>query len=359
VSTPTPPAPRVWVVVSDKAGDNAQVDAVVARLPWPVELRRLVFGAAWVAGKPRFEASLDHVDLHRSDTLEPPWPDLVLTIGRRPAMAALWIKEQSGDRSKVVLFGRPKRWLHRFDLIVAPAQYDLPDAANVLPIGLPLMRVEENRLAAAREAWRDRFSEMPRPLIGVLVGGTTNPFVLNANGAVELLCRASAYREPGGSLFVTTSRRTPGEAIEAMRKGLPLRAELYEWRAGADANPYLGLLAHADGFVVTGDSMSMITEVARLGRPLAIHPLAERAQWRKRVRRALSGIGASIPSGPLAPLFARLGLYTFNRDLTHVHEWLFARGLAVPTGAPFTKATLPADDELTRVVERVVALGKV
>ena len=32
-------------------------------------------------------------------------------------------------------------------------------------------------------------------------------------------------------------------------------------------NPYLGLLAHGDRFVVTGDSISMLVEVARLAKP--------------------------------------------------------------------------------------------
>ena len=36
-------APRIWIVVGDKAGDNAQVEAVIERLPWPVEYRRLQF----------------------------------------------------------------------------------------------------------------------------------------------------------------------------------------------------------------------------------------------------------------------------------------------------------------------------
>ena len=38
-------------------------------------------------------------------------------------------------------------------------------------------------------------------------------------------------------------------------------------------NPYQGLLALADHFVVTTDSLSMMVEVARLGRPLSLFAL--------------------------------------------------------------------------------------
>jgi hypothetical protein len=234
----------------------------------------------------------------------------------------------------------------------------MPEAPNVMPIGLPLMRIDPSRLAAAATHWRERFAALPRPLIGVLVGGTTKPFVLDAQGARELLARAAAYREPAGSLFVTTSRRTPREAVAAFAAAMPPRAELFEWRPGAADNPYLGLLAHADGFVVTGDSMSMITEVARLGRPLAIHSLPEQARWWKHVRRALSRIVTKIPLGPLAKPFARLGLYSFNRDLTQVHGWLFEHKLAVPSGHAFANGSPPPDDELLAVAARIAEVAR-
>src|SRR5512143_1625776 len=89
------PPPRIWLVLGDKAGDNAQVDIIAAALGWPCERKRLFFQAPYVLGKPPFKASLYHIDAARSDPLAPPWPDLVITVGRRPAMAALWIQEQS------------------------------------------------------------------------------------------------------------------------------------------------------------------------------------------------------------------------------------------------------------------------
>ena len=30
-------APHTWVILSDKRGDNGQVDTIVDALPWPVE----------------------------------------------------------------------------------------------------------------------------------------------------------------------------------------------------------------------------------------------------------------------------------------------------------------------------------
>ena len=64
---PADPAPlRIWLILGDKAGDNAQVRIVADTLGWPYVVKQLVFRAPYVIGKPRFRASLYHVDRARS-----------------------------------------------------------------------------------------------------------------------------------------------------------------------------------------------------------------------------------------------------------------------------------------------------
>ena len=77
-----------------------------------------------------------YVDLAASDKLDPPWPDLVLTIGRRMAMAALWIKSQSPG-IRLALIGPPKSEVDKFDLIVLPLHYRSEERPNICRIGLP------------------------------------------------------------------------------------------------------------------------------------------------------------------------------------------------------------------------------
>ena len=102
--------------------------------------------------------TLDHVDQARSAPLEPPWPDLVLTIGRRPSMAALWLKERSAGRTRLVLFGKPSGLMDRFDLVVAGAEVQLPPLPNLVPIRLPLMRARAADIEAASGGVADRGS---------------------------------------------------------------------------------------------------------------------------------------------------------------------------------------------------------
>ena len=355
--------PKVWLLIGDKLGDNAQVAAVARRLDWPQECRRLVFREPYVLGKPRFVPDLFHVDRQCSDPIEPPWPDLILTIGRRPAMAALWIKRQSGGRTRIVLFGRPKRHFHDFDLIVAPPQYHLPKADNVLPLELPLIHPDTEAVEKAGRDWRRRLEALPRPLLAVMVGGTTKPYRLDADAIDGLLAQVHRASGGRGTWYFSTSRRTRPEAVAALERHLPASARLY--RFGIDPpedNPYRALLALADGFVVTGDSVSMLVEVARMGKPLAIHPLPLEKSWRTWTRyHAMRALGYR-PGRPLPAwmrAMLRLGWIGNLRDLEVIHQSLYRKGWAVPLRDhrfPFPRSDAAVPDEISKVVARIHAL---
>ncbi len=352
-------SPRIWLVLSDKLGDNAQVRIVADALGWPYEVRRLAMRSEYVLGKPAFRPSLFHLDRARSDPLEPPWPDLVLTAGRRCAMVALWIREQSGGRTRTVLIGRPKRRLDQFDLIIAPPQFHLPSAPHVIPLSLPLMRADPQRIREESARWQPRLAAMPRPLTAVLIGGETKPFRLDTEAAEQLLRGLERMLErDGGSLYLSTSRRTRPEVVALLRSSRPKGSELYEWSPDAGDNPYFALLGLADRFVVTGDSVSMMVEVARQGRPLAIYDLPLSRQLPVRLRYQLArAFAAGGVLGSVGSRLMRLGLMGVPRDLRGFHRRLYELGVAVPFGAPFHEPAPPIPDEVEKIASRVRQLA--
>jgi uncharacterized protein len=349
---------RVWLLLGDKPGDNAQVEAVVEALGWACERRTLRWRPPYATRKPRFRATLDHVDRARSAPLEPPWPDLVLTIGRRPSMAALWIKERSGGRTRLALFGKPSGMMERFDLVVAGAEVQLPPLPNVLPVRLPLMRAKASDIEAAVAQWQGRLATLPRPLIAMLAGGPTVPFAFDARVSRELCRLAADVAGRGGTPFVSTSRRTPRAVVDALRTGLPPGAQLFEWTPEPADNPYLALLGLADGYIVTGDSVSMMAEVVRARKPLAILdlPLGRLGaldQWRRTLMRRLFAANAGRQ---LVAAAYRARLLDATRDFRAFHRMLLDRGLAVQAGQPLRPPRGAVPDDLPAVAARIRAL---
>ncbi len=323
--------PRTWLLLGDKPGDNAQVLVLANALGWPCETRTARVKPEWLQRKPRVRASLAHVDATRSDRLDPPWPELVITVGRRLSSVALWLQRESLGATKLVLIGKPRQHARRFDLLVVSSQYRLGRRANSVRIRLPLIRIDRAALAEATHRWQPRFAGFRRPLLALLVGGPTRATRLDTDVARALAMRASDLcTEARGSLYVCTSRRTPPTVVEALESALPARTPLYRWRADDPENPYLALLGLAERFAVTSDSVTMMVEVARLGRPLAIARLPAQRSWLRRLTR--------------------------SRDLDAVARRLIDESLAVELGQPWRAPATPADDDLDAVVARIRAL---
>ena len=349
--------PLVWVLTGRRVGDSTQViglaESLTESLGWPFELKQLSFDEARHKGPNLLMgASVKAIVRAESDELAPPWPDLVLSIGRRIVPVARWVRRQSGERCKLVHLGRPRLPRRYFDLLVVTPQYRMRPAPNVLRIPRPIHRVNAQQLARGREQWSERIAPLPRPRIGVLVGGNAKPFRFDEAAARELGARArELVWESGGSLLVTTSFRTRAEsadALEAELEGLPTL--FYRWREGAVENPYFGFLAHADSFVVTGESASMMAEAAETGRLVRIFPLPRDAAGRQArlerlyaqplVRRALEWLN-------------ELGLLSIPRDTESIQRELIESGAACFLGQPEPTRPASGDGSTQLAVARI------
>ena len=370
-SATTGPAapPRTWVMMGHKAGDNSQILALAEALGWPFEIKRLVYRPTELLTNLAAPLTLAGIVRRKSSPLEPPWPDLIISAGRRNEPPCRWIQARAGKRVRLVHCGRPWAAIECFDLVVTTPQYRLPQRANVLHNLTPLQRVSARRLAAARALWGPRLAHLPRPQIAVMVGGNAGPYVLDAEAATLLGRAASALaRRQGGALLVTTSARTPAAAIDALGAALDGPHELFRWTPDAAAdNPYFGYLALADSFIVTCESMSMLAEACSTRKPVHMFDLDTGPQLKWPLLASLIG---EVPASSfsrrlrrlrLQPLVYRTAMVTGPRRLTRdtriIQRQLIAAGRAVWLGQEFPPGPPPPPlDDVERAVARVRAL---
>jgi len=274
-------APRVLAVLDGLMGSNSQTRGVVQALGLPAEECPLAYGKEWpwerLAGSVRLTPET------QARLMASPKADLVVSTGRRAGAAARWLKRalrtrDGGTGPKLLHLQDPRFAREAFDLIAVPAHdraiETLRARPNVMVVTGAAHPLTAARLTAAAQTWRETVAALPRPWIAVLVGGDSGRRRLDAAVATRLAQQASALAtRAGGSLLVTTSRRTRPDAVAALRAGLedgPAPHRLYAWTPDPSGNPYLGFLGLADGTIATGDSMSMLTEATTTGRPLYI-----------------------------------------------------------------------------------------
>lgn len=353
------PGPRTWVLTGHKAGDNTQVLALAKALGWAFDVKQFRYRPYELFTNRLLRVTLAGVDSAQSSRLQPPWPQLVITAGRRNEPVARWIRQQSGGHARLVHIGRPWAALEHFDLIVTTPQYFLPERANVLHNQLPLHAVTPQRLSAAAAQWRERFAPLPRPWVAVLLGGDSGPFVFTVAKGERLGRLANAMaQDAGGSLLVTDSARTPRAFFDAFSSQIGVPLHVYRWGMDPKHNPYLAYLALADRLVVTGESMSMLAEAAATHSPLYIFDPGDRPEF------------GAVEAGPwwLQPhsfryrplthrLAMRFGPQRMRRDVGNIQRALVESGRAVWLGQSFPEgADFVPPRDLERASARVCAL---
>ncbi|WP_168169373.1 mitochondrial fission ELM1 family protein [Kushneria phosphatilytica] len=365
--------PSVWVLTGVHRGDNAQLRLLADWLGWPWEEKPLVFRARSMRLLQGARPTLQILHPGNRNQFAPPWPDIVLGIGRRSVNVARWIRRESGQRTQLFWLGRPRVALDHFDLIATTPQYGLPARDHIIHNLLPLNR--PNHDDAAREAWRQHLSALPRPWLGVMIGGATRAKPFPVEDAVRMARQACALaRDRGGSLLVSTSPRTPPDVTTAFFEQIDVPAFTYDWQThqGGD-NPHQAYLALCDGFIVSDDSASMMAEAITTRQPTWIYALESVSpsftnrlfnalhDWLCRRTRQLNHRGVHRQQnwqGRFHDFLFTRGLLVRPRDLNLLDRTLRIRGLIQPladgpASDPEARRSIPMNDELEATVEEM------
>lgn len=260
-----------WVLTEGMAGMVTQAVGLAEAVGLPFAQKTITLRTPWRWLPPRFWPQGTLGLAPSGDPLTPPWPDLVISCGRKSVGPAMAVKHHSGGKSFAVHIQHPHVSSRAFDLIIA-ATHDRLTGDNVLVTRGALHRTTQARLEAEGAAYTEALAERPRPLTAVLVGGPNRVYRMTPDIITDFASKLSAFATAsGGSLAVTPSRRTGADNVAALQAGLK-NSDAVIWDGTGD-NPYFGYLAHADQIVVTCDSVSMVSEACATGKPVYVFDL--------------------------------------------------------------------------------------
>ncbi|KAL3828587.1 hypothetical protein ACJIZ3_017389 [Penstemon smallii] len=318
------------------------------------------------------EADVKNIVRMAKGTFEKDGPVLVVASGRDTISIASSIKRLASDNVFVVQIQHPRSHLDRFDLVITP-QHDYspltprakeqvprflqkwitpkepPDRHIVLTVGA-LHQVDSTALRSAANAWHDEFASLPKPLLVVNIGGPKYPLFLicwfwvlfifvntfymsrycrySTDLAKQLTASLHNVLSSCGSVRISFSRRTPAKVSRIILKELGNNPKIHIWD-GEEPNPHMGHLAWGDAFIVTADSVSMLSESCSTGKPVYVIG-AERCTWKfvefhKKLRerglvRPFTGLEDMSESWSYPPL------NDTAEAASHVHKAIAERG---------------------------------
>ena len=262
-------SPVTWILHDGKAGMASQALGLAEATGFSFVEKPLDIRFPWAFLPPRLWFRPLSAARTAAVGLSPPWPHLVIGCGRNAAMPALAIRRANGGNTLAVQIQDPGVGHAEFDLLVVP-EHDRLRGPRVIVTRGAVHRVTMARVAAELRRFPG-LAALPRPILAVLIGGTNKAYRLTLRRLGEIAdAVADVLRQQGGSALVTPSRRTGVRGIELLRGKLEdLPAVVWD---GSGENPYFAYLALADAFLVTADSVSMISEAAATGKP--VHVLA-------------------------------------------------------------------------------------
>ncbi len=267
LSTDSMNSPRVWVITDGAVGNVRQAVTLATCLGEVTRTFALNLAAPWRWLAPR-QLPLTRAAFGRefSAALQTDRPDVVVGCGRKAALVTRFLR-QHGVRSVQIL--APRISTRHWDVVVTPA-HDGISGDNVIQTLGSLHAVDAAWLENARREW-PQFGELPSPRTVVLLGGPTKVVPLTEANWLELVATLRRWKaSDGGSLLLSSSRRTPDWLRQSARRDL---ADLFDlqWHDAMDGgNPYAGLLGWADRLVVSADSVNLLSEACATRAPVFV-----------------------------------------------------------------------------------------
>lgn len=268
----------IWALTDGRPGNNSQSTGLAAALTavssrieawrevplayrWPVRLPSCLLPSALPTA-----------------ALPDGRPDIIIAAGRRAGMAGRHFKQRLGGSVKLIQLMDPGAHRRDFDLLILPT-HDTHAASlaarhgNILLCRGALHRLTLEQIEKEARIRKPDVKAYKAPFIAVIIGGGTRYGEFGPTEAAALAHRLNALAEDRkATLLITTSRRTGQAATDSLLAALTVPHHYWLWHADMtrETNPYPGMLGLADEIVVTGESMSMLSEACLTGKPVWI-----------------------------------------------------------------------------------------
>lgn len=272
---------KIWLLLDDRPGNNSQSRGIAESLHRilpdsiiePVQLSYNLWQKV-----PNFliTAQSTFIDDDSTDNIynlieqNTQTKHIVISTGRKQANISLWLSKQLSETIYDFILNiqtlRPDLSPDLFDLIVVPEHDKWTDSHNTLRIKTAphnFQPADLETLLKQDTPLIKRYNNLDKQhdIIGILIGGSGKDYQPDQQTFMDHLEHIKKLqRSLNAHLFVTTSRRTEQWQLELLQSNLTMQTTLIPWTEDMDYNPYSDILNLSDYLIVTGDSISMMSE---------------------------------------------------------------------------------------------------
>ena len=241
--------------------------AILSELNLPYKILDIKYN--WLANLPNFILQIFGGYSHVKDfdiKVIKNKPNLILSCGRRTFPLASKLKYLFSDTPYFIHLMYPKLSFNikKCNLIFTPFHDNIKANDRIIktlgsPAPLDIIKIK-NKLYKTK------------PVISILIGGNHGRYKLKSN-TINYIITETLNKIKHGSILISTSRRTPDNIIKLIDKWGKknnIFKIIFHPKNNSEVNPLKEMIAYADEFVVTGDSVSMVSQLCQYEKPVRI-----------------------------------------------------------------------------------------
>lgn len=206
-------------------------------------------------------------------------PTYIISAGRKSASTALFLQnffqKKSQIKLKIIQILKPEINFNLFDWVLIPyhdrIEKKFQNNKNIINFIGSLSKNPKIILKNLNQDFVNKIQNFSKPLIVVLVGGSTKSFDFPLNSVQNLFNFAKKIaKDFNSSIHILNSRRTSKNINDFLQKNSNDSIFFYDYNLLKNQNPYYDFIYHSDIIIASGDSISMISEVCSLSKKIII-----------------------------------------------------------------------------------------
>ena len=233
------------------------------------------------------------------------YAEFVVSCGSSLSPVNIFMARENNAKNVAIMEPNIFMGLKKFSLALIPEHDNPPARKNVVTTLLAPNLIDDESLRLGAEKIKARFKIADEECAGLLIGGDNPEFILSPEIIKRVIDEVVRFCEKNKlSLLVTTSRRTPKD-IEALVKerldNVSCAKLVIIANEGNFDGALNGIAALSKFMIVSGESISMVSEAVAAGKKPVIFELekrADKATKHEKVLRKLSGLGYIKISAP-------------------------------------------------------------
>jgi mitochondrial fission protein ELM1 len=258
----------VIALLDNRTGNRNQLLAILEELKLPYKVYEIKYN--FLAKLPNFLIQIFGGNIHVKNFNIQNFnvcPKLILSCGRRTFPISLKLKLKIYPSSFLVHLMYPKYSLNikKCNLIFTPNHDSIKLKKNIIKtIGSP---------GSIKFKKKKKSPYIVKPIVSLLIGGNHGKYKLKPEN-INTIIKKILKNINEGTVLISTSRRTPNGVIEAVNqwhKNNYLIKDVFHPKLNIKNNPLADMILFSDELVVTGDSVTMLSEVCQYKKPVRIY----------------------------------------------------------------------------------------